>query len=235
MNKYVKMKDLCLKLNVSKSTILFYIKEGIFSEPKIINKQNHLYDLYDFSIKNQIVKLLQEKLNCSIEQIRFVMGELKIVSDNLIALKEIKNMIIRLSYFELKYNYEEMGDKIGNDFLELLINKNLIKNKTRYSDRDVENMSFYKKFVIRSKNDKLSFNEEDLELFNAYIKSAKEISIIEETYIENLIKKETKIEEKEYFINLERRYVGILETVLLNKNFIYNRETLNILINNNSI
>ncbi len=73
----LKMATLVKKSGVTKSTILFYVKEGLLPEPKKPKPNVHLY--HDSSIAIlQFIKYLQEYLHYSITEIKSIMIDNKI-------------------------------------------------------------------------------------------------------------------------------------------------------------
>jgi len=73
----IKMATLTEKSGVNKSTILFYLKEGLLPEPKKPKPNVHLY--HDSSIAIlRFIKYLQEHLNYSITEIKSIMIDNKI-------------------------------------------------------------------------------------------------------------------------------------------------------------
>jgi len=65
----LKMRELTKLTDTPKSTILYYIKEGLLPEPKKIKPNVHLYD-DDFVERIRFIKYLQTHFNASIGQIR---------------------------------------------------------------------------------------------------------------------------------------------------------------------
>ncbi len=83
----IKMAELTKLSNTSKSTILYYLKEGLLPEPKKPKPNVHLYD--DDSVATiEFIKYLQEHLNYSITEIK------SIIDDNNIDFKNDSNTII---------------------------------------------------------------------------------------------------------------------------------------------
>ncbi|WP_292655557.1 MerR family transcriptional regulator, partial [Nitratifractor sp.] len=68
----LKMKDLVEATDTPKSTILYYIKEGLLPEPEKPKPNVHLYD-ESFIERIKFIKYLQKNFHASIEQIRELM------------------------------------------------------------------------------------------------------------------------------------------------------------------
>jgi len=83
----IKMAELTKLSNTSKSTILYYLKEGLLPEPQKPKPNVHLYD--DNSITTiEFIKYLQNHLNYSITEIK------SIIDDNNIDFKNDSDTII---------------------------------------------------------------------------------------------------------------------------------------------
>ncbi len=70
----LKMSQLTQLTGTPKSTILFYIKEGLLPEPQKIKPNVHLYD-DDFVDRIRFIKYLQSNFNASISQIKQLMQQ----------------------------------------------------------------------------------------------------------------------------------------------------------------
>jgi DNA-binding transcriptional MerR regulator len=73
----IKMAELVKRSGVSKSTILYYVKEGLLPEPKKPKPNVHLYRDDSISIIN-FIKYLQEHLNYTIAEIKSIINDNKI-------------------------------------------------------------------------------------------------------------------------------------------------------------
>ncbi len=70
----LKMKELMLKSGESKSTILYYVKEGLLPEPQKPKPNVHLYDEHAVEIL-RLIKYLQYNFSYSIAQIKAIFAE----------------------------------------------------------------------------------------------------------------------------------------------------------------
>ncbi len=77
----LKMSQLIKLTNVSKSTILYYIKEGLLPEPKKPKPNLHLYDESVVSTI-EFIKFLQQNLHYSISEIKTIIDDNKLDFDN---------------------------------------------------------------------------------------------------------------------------------------------------------
>ncbi len=73
----LKMSELVEKSGVSKSTILFYLKEGLLPEPEKPKPNVHLYDPKTLKILD-FIKYFQENLGYSIAQIKAILADNRI-------------------------------------------------------------------------------------------------------------------------------------------------------------
>ena len=67
----LKMKDLMLQTSESKSTILYYVKEGLLPEPSKPKPNVHLYDQSCIQII-KFIKYLQHNFSYSIAEIQTI-------------------------------------------------------------------------------------------------------------------------------------------------------------------
>lgn len=128
----IKMATLTEKSGVTKSTILFYLKEGLLPEPEKPKPNVHLY--HDSSIAIlRFIKYLQEHLNYSITEIKSIMIDNKIdfeddsdvVVNYLVAMsgltkeKEIKDIRQRAKAFDIDDSLFEAYEKQAKELAKL--------------------------------------------------------------------------------------------------------------------
>ncbi len=77
----LKMSDLSKESGFSKSTILYYVKEGLLPKPKKPKPNLHLYDESSIAIL-EFIRYLQEHLNYSIAEIKSIIEDNKIDFSN---------------------------------------------------------------------------------------------------------------------------------------------------------
>ena len=75
------MSTLIKESGLSKSTILYYVKEGLLPQPKKPKPNLHLYDKRSISIL-KFIKYLQENMHYSIAEIKMIIEDNKIDFDN---------------------------------------------------------------------------------------------------------------------------------------------------------
>ncbi len=126
------MAELTKLSNTSKSTILFYIKEGLLPNPKKPKPNVHLYDEDSVEIIN-FIKYLQEHLNYTIIEIRSIINDNKIdfkndtqrVINYLTALngknkeEEIEDIKLRAKNFNIDAEVFETYKKVAKELAKL--------------------------------------------------------------------------------------------------------------------
>ena len=98
----LKMATLTKESGISKSTILYYVKEGLLPSPQKPKPNVHLYDERCISILN-FIKYLQENLNYSITEIKSIITDNKIDFEN-----DSQTLISYLSAMSGKSRTEEV-------------------------------------------------------------------------------------------------------------------------------
>jgi len=147
----IKMAELVEKTNVPKSTILYYIKEGLLPEPERIKQNVCLYDeCYIEHIK--FIKFLQTAYGRSIAEIKHSMCsygyDFSKGSDLLIGFLE---KLSGTSANSVKIGKEELAAKSGVDekFIDLILEKELLAPLSEgfFDEKDVEILISYKKLI----------------------------------------------------------------------------------------
>ena len=153
----LKMATLTEKSGVTKSTILFYLKEGLLPEPKKPKPNVHLYDDSSIAIL-QFIKYLQEHLNYSITEIKSIMIDNKIDFDDdsdvivnyLVAMsgltkeKEISDIKKRASAFDIDdalfEAYEKEAKKLAK--LEYEMGAKLLLSQDKNDKNELQKVLF---------------------------------------------------------------------------------------------
>jgi len=221
----VKMKTLVEKVGIKKSTILYYVKEGIFSKPEMLSKNIHLYNISEVKIKHEVINLLQNELNSSIDEIKMSIGSLKIEKKPEKILKSIIECVKTLAETELIYTKKQFIEKISIESYNFLLKNNHIDEKEKYSDRDYE----YTKNILKILN---TFNKESIfgskvieDILNEYKNGFKSISISELEFL-NKLKEKMNLSSDLSIDEIEGLYISTFNLVLLVKPFIQNKSTL---------
>jgi len=137
----IKMKELMEQTGESKSTLLYYVKEGLLPQPQKPKPNVHLYD--EKSVKTvKFIKYLQEHLSYSISQIKevfasnnfnfddsfeMIISSLKVLSQN--RDKEIEQILKKAKEFglddKLIQEYKNTAKKLAK--LEFEAGRELLK------------------------------------------------------------------------------------------------------------
>jgi DNA-binding transcriptional MerR regulator len=172
----LKMKHLMEQAGESKSTILFYVKEGLLPEPKKPKPNLHLYDESCINII-KFIKYLQGQFSYSIAQIQAVFKE------NEFNFSDDFSMMLRS--LQLMSGSSDTKWYNDDDFLELselsqkelnaYLNRGvLFRQEKGFSTQELKLVEVFK----RARNLNL-----DEKLFDAYVKSARELEKIEFIFV----------------------------------------------------
>jgi DNA-binding transcriptional MerR regulator len=206
----LKMKELVEKSKEAKSTILYYIKEGLLPEPQKPKPNVHLYDESCVD-RIKFIKYLQSTYNYSISEIKELFKNSNIDKNEpffmMVRALELAN-ITKSGKFLTQEEFMKKAD-ISKELLQEYIDKGYIyKRKEGFGEKEVEIVLIIKR--LRALN--LGH------LINSYVKSAKEIAQIEMEVWSKLFednKSDTILEHKLSF-----------DTTLKLKPYIYNIHTL---------
>jgi DNA-binding transcriptional MerR regulator len=202
----LKMKDLVERTNTPKSTILYYIKEGLLPQPKKPKPNVHIYD-ERFIYMIEFIKYLQKNFDASIEQIKQI-----ITSKNFDFSKGYENLIENLDILmfatnKKRYLKEDLCKKVKIDCetLEDLISKGLILDREGgFIETDLESLRIIKELLLL---------DGGKELLHYYIESAKVLSQVESQFALNLLKRSK---------DKNRSSKILLDTALILKPYIFN-------------
>jgi len=166
------MRDLVSKTNTPKSTILFYIKEGLLPEPKKPKPNVHIYD-ERFVYMIEFIKYLQKNFDASINQIKQI-----IQSSSFDFSKGYENLIENLDILmfanrDKVYTKEELAKEAGvekEEVQKLIDNGVLLNRDGGFIDIDLEILKVATKLKVLDGGEKL---------LREYVESAKRLSEIE--------------------------------------------------------
>ena len=207
----LKMKKLMEQTGESKSTILFYVKEGLLPEPDKPKPNLHLYDESCINII-KFIKYLQNQFSYTIAQIKTVFSENRFDfgDDFSMMLKSLQ--IMAGSPDNKWYSFDDFLELSGlrKKQLEKYIKKGLIFRQERgFSSQELKLISILK----RAKKLGLSEN-----LFYEYVKSAKAIAKIEYS----LGAKMLESDERRY----NEQYELLFDSILTLKPYLFNMHTM---------
>jgi len=114
----LKMQELVAQSGVSKSTILYYIKEGLLPEPEKPKPNVHLYPPQTLKIL-EFIKYFQQNLGYSIAQIK------EILKDNRLDFSQEGDMILRYLEAMQHPDQEDAAKRILHEANKLGIDKSL--------------------------------------------------------------------------------------------------------------
>jgi predicted DNA-binding transcriptional regulator AlpA len=150
-NNKLKMAQLVEKTGVPKSTILYYIKEGLLPEPERIKQNVCLYDV-DYVERIKFIKYLQNTYSKTITELRasvcahkydFSQG-----SDMLIGFLE---KLSGTPSNSIKMDIKELSSKtgIGEEFIKALVEKDIVVPLVEdlFDEKDAEMVILYDKLV----------------------------------------------------------------------------------------
>ncbi|RUM73510.1 MAG: MerR family transcriptional regulator [Sulfurovum sp.] len=209
----LKMKQLMEETGESKSTILFYVKEGLLPEPSKPKPNLHLYDESSVNII-KFIKYMQHQFSYSIAQIKAIFSEntFDFSSDFSMLLKSLQMMS---GEFGAKWYEEE-------DFLELseLSQKELdsyldkgwiFKQEQGFSTQELKLVQLFKDATYLGLDDRL---------FDAYVKSARSLAKIEYELGSMMLDREKKEHED------SEHYKILFDSILILKPYLFNMHTI---------
>ena len=207
----LKMKHLMEKTGESKSTILFYVKEGLLPEPEKPKPNLHLYDESCINII-KFIKYLQNQFSYSIAQIQTIFKENKFnFSDNF-------SMMLRS--LQMMAGSSDGKWYSDNDFLELseLTSKELdtylkrgliFKQEQGFSTQELKLVEVFKRAKTLGLDEKL---------FDAYVKSARELAKIEYALGSAMLERDKSLNNEHYEL--------LFDAILTLKPYIFNMHTM---------
>jgi len=207
----LKMKHLMEQTGESKSTILFYVKEGLLPEPEKPKPNLHLYDESCINII-KFIKYFQNQLSYTIAQIKTIFAENKFSFSD-----DFSMMLRSLEMMAGSPNTKWYSDseflkfsKLNQEELDTYLKKGwLFRQKQGFSDKELNLVSTFK----RAKS--LGLNET---LFNSYVESAQKLAEIEYQLGSELL-------ESDKLLNNEH-YELLFDSMLTLKPYIFNMHTM---------
>jgi DNA-binding transcriptional MerR regulator len=206
----LKMKELMLLTGESKSTILYYIKEGLLPEPSKPKPNVHLYDINCVQII-KFIKYLQHSFSYSISEIQAIFNDNKFNFDG-----SFESMVKSL---ELISGGRDNVWYTREDFLELV-------------EMNSEELSSYQKRGFLFERSK-GFSSKEVEVAEI-VKRAKQLGLdfaLFDTYVEHakiLATRENEVGSELLSIDNEAhnsRYELLFDIILTLKSYIFNMHT----------
>jgi len=204
----IKMAELMKSTGETRSTLLFYVKEGLLQEPSKPKPNVHLYA--DDSVERvYLIKTLQTQLHYTITQIKQVFDTNSFDFDS-----GISALVQKIDLFT---GIKDKSFKSITDAIEVYdLDKKTILSYIENGYVETHNGFFDDKSwkILQILKDLSGCNKRD-KLLKAYLASAKELAKIEFELADELIKNDTTNHAQELFLDL----------ILSLKPYIFNLET----------
>jgi len=195
----------------SKSTILFYVKEGLLPEPEKPKPNLHLYDESCINII-KFIKYLQTQLSYSIAQIQaiFVENKFTFSDDFSMMLRSLEMMAgSPNSQWFTDEDFLELSELTQKELDEYIQKGWLFRQKRGFSDKELKLVALFKRAKALGLNKKL---------FEAYVQSAKELAKIEYQIGSALLESDTSLNNEHYEL--------IFDSILTLKPYVFNMHTM---------
>ncbi len=206
----IKMKELASLSGENKSTILYYIKEGLLPEPSKPKPNVHLYDEACVDII-KFIKYLQSNFSYTIADIKTIFERNNMDLDGSFEMMINSLEIATAGVNTKEYNSEEFIQETGidNQTLEEYLKKGYIFQKDgKYGNRELEMVS------ILQSTSSLGL---DMGIIDSYVSDAKKIAALEnETGAKMFDQNQTED---------SRHYEMLFDLILKLKPYIYNMHT----------
>jgi len=206
-----KMKHLMEATGESKSTILFYVKEGLLPEPEKPKPNLHLYDESCINII-KFIKYLQNQFSYSIAQIQAIFKENKFTfSDDFSMMLRSLQMMSGASdgkWYE-KDDFLELSELEEDELDEYLQRGWLFKQEQGFSTEELKLVEVFKRAKTLGLNEKL---------FDAYVTSARELAKIEYALGSQMLEQDKSLNNEHYEL--------LFDAVLTLKPYLFNMHTM---------
>ena len=206
----LKMSELQTISDTPKSTILYYVKEGLLPEP---DKQKQNFHLYDEKCAQTIefIKYLQLNFSCSIAQIKELFKSENFDASNPYAsLFENLELVMGPAHAKI-YSADELLDEFKISQKEL---KNYVKDGF-LSPRE-GNFTAKEREILEIL---VNLNDDEKQIVQTYLKEAKKLAALEAAVAQNAVKKGAA--------DNDARLKRLLDVLLILKPYVFNMQTLN--------
>ena len=206
----LKMKELIELTGESKSTLLYYVKEGLLPEPKKPKPNVHLYDKSCVD-RVKFIKYLQNELSYTIAQIKAILENNSFEFDN--SFDTLVNSIELIANTDKrdidKETFLELA-QISKDELNSYINKGYLEDfNNTFTKKELKIVN------ILQEAKKYNF---DFTLLDRYVEVAKDFAILENNIGSKLLSDDSETH------NL--RYLFLFDLILNFKPYIFNNATI---------
>ncbi len=214
-----KISELVAKTNVPKSTILYYIREGLLPEAKKLKSNVHRYNDEHVELIKYI-KYMQEQIGSSNEQIKHALqNKNQSISSSSSMLEPLMNTLSSIPANAIHYTKEQFIEKfsIDRDTLEKLLEDEILLplHDDDFTDKELSIMKLVKHF------ENVGI---DYEILKSYVKHAQALCSLEHQMQIQLC----AVRNDDNFSTL---WKIMFETLFNAKEYIFNRQTYKILFN----
>ncbi len=213
-----KMSELVKLSQIPKSTILYYIKEGLLPNAEKLKTNVHLYNSEHLELLKYI-KYMQQEFNCSISKLKEILENKNTsFSTSTLMLMPLLESLIGSNKDEYTKNELLIKSSISGKELNNLIKEEIIIpiDENKFSDKDLSILKLIQKF-----------NEIGIstKILKDYVKYSKELAKLNSKLQKDLC----KVRSDENFSTLWHIQ---LETIFNAKEYIFNRHTYREFMNN---
>jgi DNA-binding transcriptional MerR regulator len=207
----LKMKQLMEETGESKSTILFYVKEGLLPEPQKPKPNVHLYDESSVNII-KFIKYLQNELSYSIAQIQkvFEANSFNFTDDFGVIYRSLQ--LMHGSHDGKWYEKHDFLERSGleEDTLNDYESRGfLFKQEQGFTQRELSLVNLYKRA------ERLGLSQQ---LFDAYVKSAKALATLEYELGAEMMEQDKSLNNEHYEL--------LFDVILQLKPYLFNMHTI---------
>lgn len=214
-----KISELVAKTNIPKSTILYYIREGLLPEAKKIKSNVHRYSEEHIELIHYI-KYMKEESGSSNEQIKFALqNQDQSFSSSATMLQPLMNTLSAIPSEARHFTKKEFIEHFDVDttLLEELLNDGIVLpvHENDYTDREASIMKlviFFKKVGV------------DHSILKAYVHHAKALSELE-------YQMQTQLCDVRTDKNFSMLWKIMFESLFNAKTYLFNRNTYQVLLN----
>lgn len=214
-----KISELVAKTHVPKSTILYYIREGLLPEAKKIKSNVHRYNDQHVELIHYI-KYMKEEIGSTNEQIKYALQKQnQSFSSSATMLQPLMNTLSGVPSDAEHYTKKQFIEQFDIDttLLEELLQDGIVLplNEDDYTDREasiIKLVSYFKEVGV------------DYSILKAYVHHAKALSELEyqmQTQLCNVRNDE----------NFSKLWKIMFESLFNVKNYLFNRNTYQVLLN----
>ena len=214
-----KISELVAKTNVPKSTILYYIREGLLPEAKKIKSNVHRYSDEHIELISYI-KYMKEEIGSTNEQIKFALqNQNQSFSSSATMLQPLMNTLSAVPSDAKHYSKKEFIEYFNVDanLLEELLNDGILLplHEDDYTEREasmIKLVTYFKEVGV------------DYGILKAYVHHSRALSELE-------YQMQTQLCDVRNDKNFSMLWKVMFESLFNAKNYLFNRNTYQVLLN----